>query len=99
MEEQQAAVARAGVQEPQVLFIDESTVHFDCENQKSTHRMIAELQRKGFAVVMTTHNPDYYMLLGGRMALLDKEDHLSAGSAEEMLNERTLSNVCAPMSI
>ncbi len=92
-ERQQAAIARAVAQRPQVLFFDEPTAHLDYGNQVNTLRMIKRLQREGFAIVMTTHNPDHCMMLGERVAILDREGHLEDGPVTDMLTEAKLHSV------
>ena len=92
-ERQQAAIARAVVQNPQVIFFDEPTAHLDYGNQINTLRLIASLRDKGFAVIMTTHNPDHCMMLGGKVAILDKEGNLEVGSCKDVLTEVRLEKV------
>ena len=92
-ERQQAAIARAVVQNPQVVFFDEPTAHLDYGNQINTLRLIASLREKGFAVIMTTHNPDHCMMLGGKVAILDKQGVLEVGPCGEILTEERLKRV------
>ena len=92
-ERQQAAIARAVVQHPQVIFFDEPTAHLDYGNQINTLRLIANLQEKGFAVIMTTHNPDHCMMLGGKVAILDRQGILETGNVSEILTEERLKRV------
>lgn len=92
-ERQQAAIARAIVQKPRVIFFDEPTAHLDYGNQINTLRIIASLRNKGFAVMMTTHNPDHCMMLGGKVAILDKKGKLEVGESKEILTEERLKKV------
>lgn len=92
-ERQQAAIARAIVQKPQVIFFDEPTSHLDYGNQINTLRLIATLQDKGFSVIMTTHNPDYCMMLGGKVAILDRQGGLKTGNVSDILTEERLKKV------
>lgn len=92
-ERQQAAIARAVVQQPQAVFFDEPTAHLDYGNQVNTLRLIASLQDKGFAVVMTTHNPDHCMMLGGKVAILDRQGILETGNVSDILTEERLKKV------
>ncbi len=89
-EQQQAAIARAIAQEPNVIFFDEPTAHLDYGNQIATLRLINELKEKGFGIVMTTHNPDHCMLLGGKVAILNESGQLESGTCKEMLSEEKL---------
>jgi len=92
-ERQQAAIARAVVQQPQAVFFDEPTAHLDYGNQVNTLRLIASLQDKGFAVIMTTHNPDHCMMLGGKVAILDRQGILETGNVSDILTEERLKRV------
>ncbi len=72
-------IARAIVTHPRVILFDEPTAHLDFGNQIKVLRLIKRLAEKGFAVVITTHNPDHAMLLGGQAAILDNTGHLHFG--------------------
>lgn len=92
-ERQQAAIARAIAQDPKVIFFDEPTAHLDYGNQINTLRLIGSLQKQGYAVVMTTHNPDHCMMLGGKVAVLSKEGRLEVGDSAEILTEERLKRI------
>lgn len=92
-ERQQAAIARAIAQEPEIILFDEPTSHLDFGNQLRVLRIIRKLSDKGFAIVITTHNPDHALLLGCDAALLDKNGHLETGSCDEMITEEKLGRI------
>ena len=92
-ERQQAAIARAIVRQPQAVLFDEPTAHLDVGNQLRTLRVLKNLSRQGYAVVVTTHDPNHAILLGGRAAILDRAGHLTAGPAEEIIREDALRQV------
>lgn len=92
-EMQQAVIARAIVSRPRIVLFDEPTAHLDFGNQLRVLRLIKNLSEKGFAVVITTHNPDHAILLGGRAAILDREGHLISGKADDIITEDTLKDV------
>ena len=92
-ERQQATIARAIVTRPRIVLFDEPTAHLDFGNQLRVLRIIKQLSDKGFAVVITTHNPDHAMLLGGRAAILDRQGQLSSGMTEDILTEASLKSV------
>jgi iron complex transport system ATP-binding protein len=92
-EMQQAVIARAIVSRPRIVLFDEPTAHLDFGNQLRVLRLIKSLSEKGFAVVITTHNPDHAMLLGGRAAILDRAGHLISGKVEEIITEASLKDV------
>jgi iron complex transport system ATP-binding protein len=87
---QQVQIARALVQQPQLILFDEPTNHLDYGNQIKILNIIRELSRDGIAVVLTTHNPDHVILLGGMVGILDKQGSLEVGQAAETLTEERL---------
>lgn len=42
---------------------------------------------------MTTHNPDHCMMLGGNVAILDRQGFLETGTVDEILTEERLKRV------
>lgn len=92
-ERQQATIARALVQEPKAILFDEPTAHLDYGNQLKTLRVIKGLAEKGYAVIITTHNPDHAIMLGGTTAILDKSGSLKTGKSSEIITEATLREV------
>lgn len=92
-ERQEATIARALVQEPKAILFDEPTAHLDYGNQLKTLRVIKTLSERGFAVIITTHNPDHAIMLGGTTSILDKTGHLVTGPSEEIITEDTLKDV------
>lgn len=94
-ERQLANIAKALVQEPQLILFDEPTSALDYGNAAKTLRLIADLSEQGYTVVMTTHNPEHPLLLHGRRpnsqtAILDGSGHLKAGNTAEIVNEENL---------
>ena len=89
-ERQQATIARAIVAEPKAILFDEPTAHLDYGNQLKTLRLIKSLKEKGYAIIITTHNPDHAIMLGGTTAILDRDGNLNVGKTEEIITEETL---------
>lgn len=89
-ERQQATIARAIVAEPKAILFDEPTAHLDYGNQLKTLRLIKSLKEKGYAIIITTHDPDHAILLGGTTAILDRNGKLTVGKSEEIITEETL---------
>ena len=51
-------IARALINEPEILFADEPTGNLDAENEQTVLRIFAELHAQNRTIVMVTHNPD-----------------------------------------
>ncbi|NCC66817.1 MAG: ABC transporter ATP-binding protein [Clostridia bacterium] len=92
-ERQQAIIARAIVSHPRIILFDEPTAHLDLGNQLRVLRLIKQFSEKGFAVVITTHNPDHALLLGGNTAIIDNDGHLSSGKTDDIVTAERLKNV------
>ena len=92
-ERQQVTIARVIAQKPQLILLDEPTAHLDYGNQHRVVQMIRQLAAEGYAVLMTTHNPEHAIILDGKVAILNRKGLLNVGRAAEKLNAETLSNL------
>ena len=75
-EQQRVCIARALINEPEILFADEPTGNLDAENEQTVLRIFAELHAQNRTIVMVTHNPD----LGAQN---DRIIHLQHGRSQE----------------
>ena len=57
-EQQRVCIARALINEPEILFADEPTGNLDAENEQTVLRIFVELHAQNRTIVMVTHNPD-----------------------------------------
>lgn len=92
-ERQQVTIARVMAQQPKIILLDEPTAHLDYGNQYRVVQMIKQLAGEGYALIMTTHNPDHAIILDGKVAILNREGVLGVGHAAESLNEEMLSTL------
>ena len=88
---QQVSIARAITQQARLILMDEPTAHLDYGNQLKVLRLIKDLSAKGYAVVLTTHNPDQVLLLDAKTAVIDHESKFHFGPWQEILTEQLLS--------
>ena len=70
-EQQRVCIARALINEPDILFADEPTGNLDAENEQTVLRIFAELHAQNRTIVMVTHNPD----LGARTDRIIRLQH------------------------
>ena len=92
-ERQQVTIARALASNPKVIMFDEPTAHLDYANQIKVLRVIKKLSSEGYAIAVTTHDPNHAILLGGMVALLDGNGGLKLGNSSAMLTEDMLSKI------
>ncbi len=55
-EKQRCAIARALVNQPNILLCDEPTAALDIENSKNFIKIIEELNKKGITIIVATHD-------------------------------------------
>ena len=89
-ERQMVLIARALTQEPDILIMDEPTSNLDFGNQVRVLKQISDLAKKGLAIVMTSHFPDHAFLCSTKVALLQKNNKFSIGSADDIVKEENL---------
>ena len=92
-ERQLVNVSRAIIQQPRLILLDEPTSALDYGNQIRVLRLIKRLSEQGYAILMTTHNPEHPLLLGGTVCILDREGKLRSGSPVEIMREDVLNEV------
>ena len=88
---QQVSIARAIAQKARLIMMDEPTAHLDYGNQLKVLRLIKDLSAKGYAVVITTHNPDQVLLLDAKTAIIDQRSAFHFGSWQDIFTEELLS--------
>lgn len=58
-QQQRISIARAIVQQPEILFADEPTANLDSASSEQVIELMHELHQKGQTIVMVTHEPEY----------------------------------------
>lgn len=92
-ERQKAAIAKVIVQEPKLIILDEPTAYLDYGNQYKTVKLINSLAAEGYAVIMTTHQPEQALLLDDYTAIIDKKGNFSFGQTKNLISESILSKL------
>lgn len=60
-EQQRVAIARAMVHNPYILLADEPTGNLDPDNAQEVFQIFKEINARGTAILMATHNPGFYL--------------------------------------
>ncbi len=89
-ERQMVLIARALVQAPQILLMDEPAANLDFANQAMVLETVRTLARRGIIVIMTTHTPDHVFLCGSDVLLLTRERAMLRGTPEEIMTAENM---------
>jgi iron complex transport system ATP-binding protein len=90
-ESQLVRIARAMVQEPRVLLLDEPTAHLDLGNKHRVLEVLQALADDRTSVVFTTHDPDAAFAIAGQALLIHETRALASGPVEKVLTGKNLS--------
>ena len=89
-ERQEVCIARAIASKPKAILFDEPTAHLDYSNQMKVLRIIKRLSEKGYAVAVTSHDPNHALMLGSKAALFSMDGKISIGPVKETVTEEKL---------
>jgi iron complex transport system ATP-binding protein len=83
-------IARALVQEPQILLLDEPTSHLDLGNQMKILQVIKDLSTAGMTIIMASHSPDHAFLIANVAAILNNGGISQIGAPDTVITEERL---------
>lgn len=93
-ERQRALIARALVQEPKVILLDEPTNNLDLKNQLLVLHILEKLvKEQDVTIVMILHDLNLASLFANRVILLDNAKIYADGTPQEVLNENNIRKV------
>jgi iron complex transport system ATP-binding protein len=93
-EKQRVIIAMALAQEPEILLLDEPTVHLDINHQVEILELIKRLNRQeNLTVLATMHDLNLAALYFDRLILLDEGQVVANGSPAEVLREESIRQV------
>ncbi|MBI2845401.1 MAG: ABC transporter ATP-binding protein [Chloroflexi bacterium] len=93
-ERQQVILAMALAQEPEILLLDEPTVHLDIAHQLAILDLVRRLnQEKGLTVFAAIHDLNLAALYFRRLLLMDRGRLVADGSPQEVLSKERIAEV------
>jgi len=92
-ERQQVSIARVLTQKPAFILLDEPTSHLDFGNQIRVLKLVKELSQEGFGILMTTHNPDHVLSLGGKAVVMERGGAYTFGDVADVVTADSLCGI------
>ena len=89
-ERQLLLIARSITQQPKLLLLDEPTSHLDLHNKKAVVELLLKLVAQGISIVLTTHEPEIAVAVGGSGILMKAGKVLASGPLEEIFTSGLL---------
>lgn len=92
-ERQLVLLARALVQQPQLILMDEPTSHLDLGNKKRLLEIIHMLQMEGISIVLTTHEPDFAAAAASNLVLMRSGEIQDGGTLKDVFTTEKISRL------
>ena len=86
-------IARALVQKPKVLLLDEPTSHLDLKNRVLVLKILKEITSEGITVIMSEHDPSLASIFSDKILLMCNGKIVSYGKAKDVLNRGNIAKV------
>jgi lipooligosaccharide transport system ATP-binding protein len=85
---QRLLIARALVNEPELLLLDEPTTGLDPQARQNVWQKVRALKRSGTTILLTTHYMDEAEQLCDRLVILDRGQVISRGAPSELITSQ-----------
>jgi len=93
-EQQLVFIARALLQNPKVLLLDEPVAHLDIKNRAKVLRSVKKVAKEmRIAVLMTLHDPNDAIIFSNKIGLIKEGKLIEYGYPDEVINEQNLQKV------
>ncbi|MCG4581259.1 ABC transporter ATP-binding protein, partial [Clostridium cochlearium] len=90
-QKQKVLVARALVQEPEVIVLDEPTTHLDIKHRLELIEILRKLTKeKGITVILSLHEIDMALKSCDKVILVNKGKIIAYGTPEDVVDENTI---------
>ena len=92
-EQQLVLIARAIAQQAAILVMDEPTSALDYGNQLRVLNLVRELSKEGYAVLLSTHNPQHALTSASRILALSCGRVAALGAPQDVLTRDIVSSL------
>ncbi|MEZ0394819.1 MAG: ABC transporter ATP-binding protein [Anaerolineales bacterium] len=92
-ERQLMLLARAILQTPRLLLLDEPTAHLDLHNKARLLDLLRQLRAEGVTLLMTNHEPDVVLALADDVILMESGQPPQAGPLGQLFTAQNLSRI------
>lgn len=92
-EQQLVLIARAIAQQAAILVMDEPTSALDYGNQLRVLNLVRELSKEGYAVLLSTHNPQHALTFASRILALAGGRVAALGAPQDVLTRDIVSSL------
>lgn len=93
-ERQKILIARALAQEPEIILLDEPTMHLDLKHRMEVMSILKQMcRKKGICVVASLHDIEVAARVSDRVALLKNKTIEQFGAPEDVLMESSVANL------
>jgi len=92
-EKRMVLIARALVQNPRIMLLDEPVNHLDPANRERIIKILIDLKSSGMTIIMSSHDPDIVLRLADQVVLLHSSGTPAMGSPQNLLTSRQLSEL------
>lgn len=92
-EQQLVLIARALAQQADILVMDEPTSALDYGNQLRVLHMVRALSREGYAVLLSSHNPQHALMFSNRLLALAGGRVAALGEPQQVLTSALIAEL------
>ena len=86
-------IARAICQSAKVFVMDEPAANLDYANHQLLMKVIVDLAKQGYCIVMSTHSPEHPFSVGSKVLLMKSGQVAGFGSPKEVITPENLQSV------
>ena len=84
---QRLGLARALINQPKILFLDEPTLGLDPQGQEDIKDILQQLNRQGVTILFSSHLLEEVSVLCSRIAIINHGKLVTSGTLEELMKQ------------